>query len=148
MLPRFIRSLLPTRARSLSWPTFAVLALILLVVAGMFATLVISVRSLDSISRPNRVAADINRRSLQLERVAVDLETGVRGYMLTQDRGFLEPYERGRALVDPRTHELVQLSPAAQRPLAERIRTDLLDYLKSYTDPLVLAGGHRNDRAA
>jgi PAS domain S-box-containing protein len=148
VLSRFARSVLPTRARSLSGPTFAVLALILLVVAGMFVALVVSVRSLDSISRANRDAADINRRALQLERVAVDLETGVRGYMLTRDRGFLEPYEKGRALVDPRTRELVQLSPAAQRPLAERVRTDLLDYLNSYTDPLVRAGGHRNDRAA
>src|ERR1044072_7418328 len=122
MLPRFARSVLPTRARSLSGPTFAVLALILLVVAGMFAALVVSIRSLDSISRANRDAAAINTRSLQLERVAVDLETGVRGYMLTHDRKFLQPYEEGRALVDPRSRELVSLSPPARRPLAGRIR--------------------------
>jgi two-component system, sensor histidine kinase and response regulator len=147
VLPRFASSLRPTRARGLSGPTFAVLALILLVVVGMFATLAVSVHSLDSISRANRDAADINRRALQLERVAVDLETGVRGYMLTHDRNFLEPYEKGRAIVDPRTRELISLSPPAQRTLARRVRTDLLDYVRTYTDPLVREEGRRDDRA-
>jgi PAS domain S-box-containing protein len=148
MLPRFARSLLPSHARSLSRPTFAVLAVILLVVAGMFVTLLVSVRSLDSTSRANKAAAEINGRALKLERTAVDLETGVRGYLLTHDRKFLEPYNRGRALVDPVSRDLVRLSPAAQRPLAERIRVDLLDYVHNYTDPLVQADGHRGNRAA
>ena len=127
-------------ARGLSGPTFALLGLILLVVAGMFAALVISVRSLDSISQANRAAGDINARSLRLERVAVDLETGVRGYLLTHDRAFLEPYEKARAIIDPQTRELVRLSPPEDRAAAaERIRTDLLDYVRNYTDPL-LAG--------
>jgi len=49
MLPRLAqRSRL--RARSLSGSMFTVLALIFVVVAGIFATLVVVVRSLDSVS--------------------------------------------------------------------------------------------------
>jgi signal transduction histidine kinase/CheY-like chemotaxis protein/HPt (histidine-containing phosphotransfer) domain-containing protein len=146
MLPRLAqRSRL--RARSLSGPTFAVLGLILVAVAGIFATLLVVVHSLDSVSNANRAATQVNQRALQLERIAVDLETGVRGYMLTHDRSFLEPYDKGRAVIAPRTQELLRLSPPAQRPLVQRIRADLTGYVRDYTDPIV-SGAVRSDRAS
>src|SRR4051812_37488992 len=125
---------LKANVRGLAGPTLALLAAILLAVAGIFATLVVSVRSLDSTSRASRAAADINRRSLQLERIAVDLEPGARGYMPPHDRRFLEPYDKGRAVIGARTRELVRLSAPAERPLAQRIRVDLTDYVQSYTE--------------
>jgi two-component system, sensor histidine kinase and response regulator len=146
MLPRLAqRSRL--RARSLSGPTFTVLGLILVVVAGMFATLIVAVRSLDSVLQANRAANQVNQRALQLERNVVDLETGVRGYMLTHDRKFLEPYERGRAVIPAQTRELLALSRPEQRPLVRRIRDDLADYVRSYTEPIV-DGPRQTDRRA
>lgn len=38
---------------------------------------------------------EILRQAHKLERVIIDMETGVRGYVLTEDRVFLEPYEAG-----------------------------------------------------
>ena len=78
-------------------PMLAALGLIAIVVAGMFATMVVTVRSLDAdLEGAARARATMTQESLQLERIVVDLETGVRGYMLTDDPRFLEPYQRGR----------------------------------------------------
>jgi signal transduction histidine kinase/CheY-like chemotaxis protein len=131
------------RARSLSGPTFALLGLILVVVAGMLATLVVTVRSLDSVSRASRDASVVNQQALHLERVAVDLETGVRGYLLTRDRKFLQPYDRGRAVIPASTGTLLRLSPPAQKPLVEAIRRDLAAYVNDYTEPLIRSGGQQ-----
>src|SRR4051794_11037657 len=125
------------RARSLSGPSFAVLGLVLVGVAGLFATLLIVVHSLDSVSDANRDAPPGNQRALQLERIAVGLEPGVRGYMLPHDRRFLEPYLKGRTAIAPRERELLRLSPPAQRPVVRRIRADLNDYVRGYAEPIV-----------
>ena len=51
MSPRFATAFLRTRTRSLSGPILAALAVIAAVVAGMFATMVVTVRSLDTTSK-------------------------------------------------------------------------------------------------
>src|SRR5436190_1968275 len=99
MSPRY---LLRARPRSLRVPVFGALGLIATVVAAMFATMLVTVHSLEATSQASRRTAEMTQSTLQLERTAVDLETGVRGYVLTGDASFLEPYERGRALIPAR----------------------------------------------
>ena len=82
--------------RGLGLPIVAALSLIGVVVASMSATMVVTVRSLDSTSKSQRATSQMTQESLRLERLVVDLETGVRGYMLTDDPRFLEPYRAGR----------------------------------------------------
>src|SRR4051794_13134319 len=93
---RFATALSHARVRGLAAPMVAALSLIAIVVAGMFATMVVTVRSLEATSKAQRSTSQMTEESLELERVVVDLETGVRGYMLTDDPQFLEPYRRGR----------------------------------------------------
>ena len=47
--------------------------------------MVMSVRSLDAVSKAQRRTSAMTQETLQLERTVVDLETGVRGFMLTDD---------------------------------------------------------------
>ena len=72
----------------------------------------------------------MTQSTLQLERTVVDLETGVRGYMLTDDESFLEPYHRGRQRI---ASALTAESPSQQRALdaraVERDPRDLDDYV-------------------
>src|SRR3954449_10806201 len=96
MSPRFATAILRTRTRGLGLPLAVALSLILVVVGGMFATMVVTVRSLDATSRAQRSTSQMTRDGLALERLVVDLETGLRGYMLTDDRRFLEPCDRAR----------------------------------------------------
>src|ERR671910_1507190 len=100
MSPRFATAFPRTRMRGLSAPTLTALAAIAVVVAGMFASMVITVRTLDASSKEGRKAGEMTQTALQLERLVVDLETGVRGYLLTDDTDFLQPYEQGRARID------------------------------------------------
>src|SRR3954447_26801559 len=125
------------RPRSLRAPLFTALTLIAVVVAGMFVTMVETVRSLETISQENRRATDMTQSTLQLERTVVDLETGVRGYMLTNDPRFLEPYEKGRTRIDAQLTQLQTLADPTVRPQLARITRDLNDYVASYTEPLV-----------
>src|SRR3954453_15579418 len=131
------RPIVPARPRSLRAPLFAALALITIVVAGMFVTMVETVRSLETISQENRRATDMTQSTLQLERIVVDLETGVRGYMLTTDPRFPEPYEKGRARIEAQLAQLDSLSDPDVRPLVVRIERDLDDYVAGYTEPIV-----------
>src|SRR3954452_5112284 len=133
----FSRTVTRTRTRSLRVPVLAALALIATVVGGMFAILLVTVHSLDATSKAQRRNTEMTQASLQLERSVVDLETGVRGYMLTDDPKFLEPYNDGRARIGTLTGELTRFSPPTLRPRVNSITRDLHEYVEDYTEPLV-----------
>src|SRR3954451_24716172 len=137
MSPRFATTFLRTRMRCLGLPMLSALSLIAVVVAGMFATMVVTVRSLETTSKAQRATGQMTQQSLQLERIVVDLETGVRGYMLTDDRRFLQPYRSGRGKLATRLAELYELAPPALRPRIQRIDHDLNSYIVDYTEPLI-----------
>src|SRR5918911_1373519 len=84
-------------ARGLTPPTLAAFAVVLTVVAGMFALLLAGVRAMDSDVATAREGSQVLAASNQLERVVVDIETGLRGYLLTRDPQILQPYDDGRA---------------------------------------------------
>src|SRR4051794_28648551 len=131
------RSVLRARPRSLRGPILAALALIATVVAGMFATLVVTVHSLDTVSAAQRETNEMTQSTLELERTVVDLETGVRGYMLTDNPRFLERYNQGRERIAMLSAQLQRLSPPAVRPRVDAMTRQLDDYITGYTEPLI-----------
>ncbi|MBE2314851.1 response regulator [Solirubrobacter sp. CPCC 204708] len=135
-------SVLRVRPRSLRGPILLALALIAAVVAGMFALMFMSVRALDNVSKAQRRTSAMTQSTQQLERTVVDLETGVRGYLLTDDEKFLEPYRRGRERLEMRLNQLATLSDDRMRPRAVSISEHVNAYVTEYTEPLV-AGTRR-----
>ncbi len=127
------------RPRSLTLPTIAALGAVLAVVAAMFATLLLTTHSLDATSESGRRATQLQQEALQLERIAIDLETGVRGYLITRDRDYLEPYEQGRRSLGAHVHRLLSLTGPEQRPQVLAIRDSLSTYVHEYTEPLLRA---------
>jgi two-component system sensor histidine kinase/response regulator len=121
----------------LTLPTMIALGAVLAVVAGMFATLLLTTRSLDATSRSGRRATQLQQDAAQLERSAVDMETGVRGFLITRDAAYLEPYERARASLAPQVHALLALSLPEERPRLLALRDALSAYVHDYTEPLV-----------
>ena len=83
-------------ARSLVAPNLAVLALVVVLISGTFAVLLVSVRGFDRESRSAARAERILSLSATAERDIVDVETGLRGYQLTRDLRFLDPFYSGR----------------------------------------------------
>src|SRR3954447_16396144 len=137
MSPRFATASLRTRTRGLGLPLGVALSLIAIVVAGMFASMVVTVRSLDATSKAQRPTTQMTQDALSLERNVVDLETGVRGYMLTEDERFLEPYHTGREELTERLDRLEAIAPPLLRPRVVRIRHDIESYVNDYTEPLI-----------
>jgi signal transduction histidine kinase/DNA-binding response OmpR family regulator/CHASE3 domain sensor protein len=115
----------------------AALGAVLSVVGGMFVLMLLTSRSLDKTSSQARHAIQSEQNASELERIAVDLETGVRGYLLTRDASFLQPYDVGRGSLARHTQSLIVQAPLAQRRQAQAIGAALGAYVRDYTEPLV-----------
>src|SRR5829696_3572154 len=111
------RSLVHARPRSLRLPTLAALGLIATVVAGIFATMVVTARTLDITSKAGRHANQVTEGALELERLVVDLETGVRGR------------DESRQAITARVAELDRLSPRSLQGRLDALDTELRGYL-------------------
>lgn len=67
------------------------------------------------------------------QKLMIDLETGVRGYLLTGDRVFLDPYRQARPQIDPTLATLAQLvqdNPAQAQRIAH-VQADYAEWLSS-----------------
>ncbi|MEV1178764.1 CHASE3 domain-containing protein, partial [Nonomuraea sp. NPDC049784] len=84
----------------------------------------------------------------RLERRIMDMETGLRGFALTGQERFLQPWQEALAAYPREIGELEQLvaDNPAQRARVHRIGTAGASYIDGYARPLVQAA--RRDRAA
>ncbi len=83
--------------RGLSAPTAAAFALVIVLITGTFGVLVLNVRKQHADAQDALRAERILSASNAAERDLVDVETGLRGYLLTGERRYLAPYESGRS---------------------------------------------------
>ncbi|HEY7075341.1 MAG TPA: CHASE3 domain-containing protein, partial [Solirubrobacteraceae bacterium] len=75
----------------------AAAAAIAIVAIVTFALLLAAIEDERDAADRSRVSAETLADAAALERLALDLETGVRGYILTGQRAFLMPYITARA---------------------------------------------------
>ncbi|MGB0119441.1 MAG: response regulator [Solirubrobacterales bacterium] len=75
----------------------SLLAVTSILIAAMFAILILSAVNLRSEINSASESANLLLATSAAERAVVDLETGLRGVLLTGDETFLEPYEKGLA---------------------------------------------------
>jgi signal transduction histidine kinase len=71
-------------------------AVLAVLVAGVFAVLINAVSGLNDATRREAHAKDVTAAALRLEKLVLDLDTGVRGYILTGEEGFLKPFREAR----------------------------------------------------
>jgi len=100
-------------------------------------TVIVSIRSLSNnltwVEHTHEVLAD----AAQLEAAAVDMETGMRGYLLAGKQAFLEPYDNGSR----RFTELVNLlsSTVADNPAQVQLLAEISDTIamwrRNVTEP-------------
>jgi len=75
----------------------AFLALLVAAVVGAsFVVFLIAVSSLRRATDREARSKDVTSAALRVENLIVDMETGVRGYVLTQRQAFLTPYRNGQ----------------------------------------------------
>ena len=97
--------------KSLSLSTRMIAASVVLaaLVAGVFAVLIYAVVTLDNArARAEAATKDVRTALVGLEKLVIDLESGLRGVVLTGNPRFLQP-ARGRRQVDRRAGELERL---------------------------------------
>jgi len=119
-----------------------VMAMVLLVVAGVFVSLLLAIERFDHevVQRHTDMEALVTAN--RAERSTVDLETGIRGFLLTREPRFLEPY--WAALHDlPGELSSLKGEVAHDRPqldVVARLAGGISSYEQSYARPLVKSG--------
>jgi signal transduction histidine kinase len=104
-------------------------------------------------SQREAVALSLHSRGVlasadETERLVIDLETGVRGYLLTDDESFLAPWTAARQAIGPETVRLQRLARVPeQHTRAVRITGAIDSYIDDYSVPLVEAA-RRGDAGA
>jgi signal transduction histidine kinase len=123
------------RSVSLSARMLVASAVLALLVAGVFAILIQAVAALNDATRREAHAKDVTAATLRLEKLVLDVETGVNGYVASGARpAFLERWDDARMQVErqlPVFTELAASNPAQQRSaraLASQIRAYIQDY--------------------
>jgi len=122
--------------------------LLALIVGGAFAVLLVALDDEAEASDRARHAQLVLASASDLERLVVDLETGERGFVITGDESFLQPWSAARASLPAATSELARLATGpVQHARAERITAGVDSYLRDYSMPVV-AAARRGDPSA
>ena len=114
----------------------------ILIAGGLFAAvfgvqLVLVFVSFDSIRANTREEERANKAivaAIRLEKLVLDLETGTRGYVITRDKRFLEPYESARRSLPGESAQLMALAPG---PWSAEVDGLWRSYVTGYAMPLI-----------
>jgi signal transduction histidine kinase len=115
-------------------------SLLAVIVGGAFVVLLWEIddarRSSDLSQHSQEVLAAANG----LERLVIDLETGERGYLLTGEESFLEPWRGARAAIPVASKELDRLAVVPIQDRRARLITEAIKaYVRDYSLPLIAA---------
>lgn len=129
-------------ARGLTKMVIVLFGATALLVTGMFAALLISVVKLrDDDSRAQR-SSDLLAQSFVAERSVIDLETGLRGFLLTRQTRFLAPYTQARTRLPDEMAALRRLATTPmEREQIDRLTRGVRSYIDAYATPLVTTAG-------
>jgi signal transduction histidine kinase/CHASE3 domain sensor protein len=108
-----------------------------IVVAVLLVRFVFLVHSFNSVTDATEADERAERAvftAQRLEKLVLDLETGARGYVITQDPAFLEPWRSARRALPAQSRELLEAAPGDQ---SRRIDAAWRAYLRDWSMPLV-----------
>lgn len=106
---------------------------IALVIVGFFVNL----RGFDDVSARTKIEQRDQQAvvaATRVEKLVLDLETGTRGYVLTGDRRFLEPWRSARLLLPGEVAVLRSADPAAH---VSRVDAMWRSYLHNWSEPVI-----------
>ncbi len=119
-----------------------------LLVSAAFVTLILAINALRDATEREARSGDVTTATLRLEKLVVDLETGLRGLVLTGNGRFLQPYTVARVELPGRLSEFEELVEpnTLQDRRARRLAGLIREYVRDYLAPLVAIA--RVDRRA
>ena len=115
--------------------------LLALIIGAAFAVLLSSVADLRASERRARQSEEVLVVANRLERLVVDLETGQRGFVMTGQQRFLQPWRDAQRAFPAEAASLERLVAGnpQQQLRARRITQATTSYLRDYSVPLVTA---------
>jgi signal transduction histidine kinase len=128
-----------SRSPSLSVRMIAASVALALLVALIFVVLIDAMAALEDSKQREARSQDVVSETLAVQKLVVDLESGVRGLVLTGDERFLQPWVMAREALPARLAALERLSAgnARQQQRARNLAREINDYITDYTVPLV-----------
>jgi signal transduction histidine kinase len=114
-------------------------AVLAVLVAGVFAVLIRAVDSLNDATRQEAHAKDVTAATLRLEKLVLDMETGVRGFILTGNENVLSPWKEARAEMNGQIQAVKRLAASnpEQRGRANALANEIRAYVQDYAEPVV-----------
>ena len=121
-----LRSTRSTRSTSLITRVQLASIVLAVLVAGSFGGLVLAITNLRASNQRVTRSKDVTRSTLVLEKLVVDLETGLRGFVLTGNEKFLDPWRKARRSMPYAIRHLQALVPKDDRAQQKREVNDLI----------------------
>ena len=108
------------------------------IVVAAFAALIVAITAQREATAREARSRDVTAASLRLEKLVVDMETGIRGLTLTDDRSFLQPYTDARKALPKQRAALQALvvNDPVQRRRAQEVEERIREYVE-FAAPLV-----------
>jgi signal transduction histidine kinase len=114
--------------------------LLALLVGSAFTVLLVAISDLRASGRLLTHSREASASADRLEEFVIDLETGVRGFVITRQERFLEPWENARAQIPGESRRLEGLTDQPkQKRRARAIARAAAAYITEYSVPLVNA---------
>jgi PAS domain S-box-containing protein len=126
--------------------TFVVLGV--LIIAG-FAVMAVAAQNLRTADRQRAQSTTAITTANQLEQSVLDLETGLRGYLLAGNPAFLQPYRAALAAYPAQVATLQRTTAgdADSRSLTTRIAEQIHQYVTGWAAPVIHLAGRNLDAA-
>lgn len=113
-------------------------AILLLLVAGSFAGLFLAINELRAADAQVSGSATSLRAASRIERLLVDMETGLRGFVITREERFLEPWNQGREAFSREANALAESTNVpSQATRMHAIVAAGTAYIERYGIPLI-----------
>ncbi len=135
------RGLRGIHRHSLTGPVIDLCGVAALLVAAMFTLMLVSLQHLRDDQSHLQRSSDLLTQASQLEGSVLDIETGLRGYLLSDRRVFLQPYDQAKASLPGALATLGSLANGS-REMAQvaEIRQSIARYVTGYGQPLLQRG--------
>ncbi len=115
-------------------------ALLALLVGGVFIALILALSALREATKQEARSKEVTTSALSLEKLVLDVETGVRGYVLTGNPRFREPFDDAKKQLPNRlrTFEALASREPRQRKRAMALTQAIRLYITDYANLVVL----------
>jgi|tagenome__1003787_1003787.scaffolds.fasta_scaffold20854759_2 signal transduction histidine kinase len=131
---------------SLQTRLVAASAVLAVLVIGVFVALIVAASAARTATNDEARSKNVTVAALELEKLVVDLETGLRGYVFTGNPAFLLPYTNAKNQLAQRWADFdnVTKGEPRQHEQASRLLTSIDEYLTDYVNPVLsLTDGDR-----